>query len=630
MTARTRYDRDIADLRGPAARGSVNAMLDLAALLRERFLHTGTAADLVDAHGILAGAADRLPREHPARAVVLNNLAPILRDRYQLTGDPGFLRGALSCSPPPGPGDPYQYALNRSETLRLIAERDRDPAALAEAEALQRTALTRIPDGTDVRESLGELLRLRYHLTGDPAALTEAGELLRRCVQDTPTDHPRYADRLAALGNTLQLTALHTGDEPTRETAIRYLRHALELTPEPMQGRAFRMTDLGTALCDRGRHTDDLTALRDGVALLRAALDETPPDDGSWGNRAQNFMNVALTLVERTGETAVLDEAITFGDRARTTGAWATTVDLLLAGLLRRRFVLTGRLGDLTEALTVLDRAAGRVPYGDTDHVALLGNQGQLRLARYEAAGDQGDLRQAVVALGSAVRASRPGEPMRADCLNAYADALTLQARATGDPAVLRSAARAYREAAGTPGLRPMTRVLAARAWGRAAADTGQWAGAHEGYTLAVRLLPLAVSRRLTRGDQEYGLGRLDGLGADAAACALQAGHPEAALQALEMTRGVLLSHATQGHDDLARAGRRDRRAARPAPLRRPAHRPRHRRPSRPGPAVTRMPGRRAGPARLGRAARPTRPGRPVRVRCRRPDRPDQRHRAPQ
>jgi hypothetical protein len=176
-----------------------------------------------------------------------------------------------------------------------------------------------------------------------------------------------------------------------------------------------------------------------------------------------------------------------------------------------------------------------------------------LWLARYQAAGDPEDLRQAVSALGAAVRASPPGLPLRATCLQGYADALWTKFAGTRDPGVRRAASSAYREAAHVTGSRPMARAEAARAWGMTEADAGSWRTAHEAYALAVRVLPLAVSRRLSRGDQEFGLGRLDGLAADAAACALHDGDPQSALQLLELARGVLLSQATQGRDDLSR-----------------------------------------------------------------------------
>lgn len=557
MTEGTPYDGDVAALRRTAGLGRLDAIVDLAVVLRERFHHAGDEGDLVEAHGQLVNAADQLPRDHPALAVVLNALAPVLRDRYQLTGDPGFLRGALSCSPPPGPADPPQIAMNRSETLRLIAERDHDLAPLLEAETLQRAVLARTAPGdpmaADVRESLGELLRLRYAVTRDLTALDEGAELLRLSLSRTPADHARHADRVAALGNVLQLIALHTGDEEVREAAIRQLRRALELTPVGVPNRPYRMTDLATALTDRGRHTDDLAALREGTALVHAALEATPPEHSTWGNRAQSFLDATLSLAERTGETAVLDEAIATGDRARSRGARPITVDLLLAALRRRRFLCTGRIADLHAASAALDTAAERAPYGDPDHFAVLSNQGQIQLSLYEATDAPDHLTRAVSALGAAVRATAPDDPQRADCLVAYGDALGLRFDASGDPAVLRAAAAAYREAASTPGLRPMTRVLAARAWGHAEADARCWAEACEGFSTAVRLLPLAVSRRLDRGDQEHGLARLDGLAADAAACALRAGRPEEALQLLELARGVLLSQATQGRDDLTR-----------------------------------------------------------------------------
>ena len=105
-------------------------------------------------------------------------------------------------------------------------------------------------------------------------------------------------------------------------------------------------------------------------------------------------------------------------------------------------------------------------------------------------------------------------------------------------------AIRVLREAAAVETAPTYVRAQAAQRWGQAAADGEDWPSAAEGFSAAVRLLARVAPRSLARSDQEHWLGVFTGLGAQAAACCLRAGHADQAVELWEQGRGVLLSQA--------------------------------------------------------------------------------------
>ena len=135
--------------------------------------------------------------------------------------------------------------------------------------------------------------------------------------------------------------------------------------------------------------------------------------------------------------------------------------------------------------------------------------------------------------------------------------------QAEGDTA---GAIAVFSRAARSPSAQAAMRIMAARAAAVLLAEPapGQAADLLE---LAVRLLPLAAPRLLTRTDQQHELSGFTFLASDAAALALAAGGPDLAARAvglLELGRAVLHGQALDTRTDLT-----ELRAAYPAPARR-------------------------------------------------------------
>jgi hypothetical protein len=101
----------------------------------------------------------------------------------------------------------------------------------------------------------------------------------------------------------------------------------------------------------------------------------------------------------------------------------------------------------------------------------------------------------------------------------------------------------------------PRVRAISGRGWGLAAAAGKRWEEAVAGFAAAVDLLGRVAPRSLARGDQEHVLEELGGLGSDAAACCLQAGLADRAVELFEQGRGVLLGQTLDTRTDLTVLG---------------------------------------------------------------------------
>ncbi|MGP4020923.1 CHAT domain-containing protein [Saccharopolyspora sp. 5N708] len=298
---------------------------------------------------------------------------------------------------------------------------------------------------------------------------------------------------------------------------------------------------------------------------------------------------------EQAGDRAALEEAITLGsaavddlpaghvDRAQAQASLAASL------LLRYRHL--GEPGDLTRAIDLCESAVAATPHRHPDRGVRLCALSSALLARFELGGrDPAALRGAVTSAEAAVAATPSSHRARAQVLGALATALrhahlldatsttlsravracqdAVEATPVGDAqhatrltdlALLLAeqadpgaALHTARQAAAIDAAAPHTRLRAAHALGSLAARSGDWPTAAEALRNAVDLLPLVAPRNLTRADLENRLGDLGDLAGDAAAAALHAGDPKAALESLEHGRATLLSYALDARQELA------------------------------------------------------------------------------
>ncbi|WP_265869181.1 CHAT domain-containing protein [Streptomyces sp. SKN60] len=553
---------------------------------------TADGTDLARATSALRDALEILPPGSPDRPGYRNNLATALHSTYLHSGDTAALREALDQwrtalreSPPGSEVRPLVLA-NLSQGLRSRHDHDTDEAHRAEMLEVHRTALAESRAGHPKHPArlagLAVALRLAAEDNGDPGLLRESAELLREALPLCDAGAPERAMGMNSLGNTLHRLAQSTGDATVLDEAIAVLRSALAQQRPGTGPYADTLANLAVTLRERGLQTDDLDSLREATRLARTALDAAPASPAAQAARLANLGVVLQSWHGATGDPAAADEAVDTARRALALAprTGAVRADRLnhLANALRGRFggpadgtapetVAPGiadpdvtnperahrDVADLDEAAALLEEAAGHIPYGDPALALVLSNLGSTRLTKHHHSPREGLLAQAVSDLGRAVWSAPEGDPAHGTYLHTYGDALRALHHQDGDPAVLRAAEDAYRQAAGTRTLPAYERVLAAWDWGAAAAAGLRWSEALRGHEAALELLPFAASGRLARSDQERGLSRVRGLAAEAAACAVNAGRPEHAVSLLEQGRGVLLSRAMDTRDGIGR-----------------------------------------------------------------------------
>jgi hypothetical protein len=121
--------------------------------------------------------------------------------------------------------------------------------------------------------------------------------------------------------------------------------------------------------------------------------------------------------------------------------------------------------------------------------------------------------------------------------------AAEIQLTTGGDPAPSYELLRA----ASHDGALPVRgRVAAASRWGELAADRGEWNEATAGFSAALELLPQLAWTGLAHDEQYAQVAQRTGLAADAAACALAAGHVKQAVELLEDGRLVMWTHLSR------------------------------------------------------------------------------------
>ncbi|MFD9605187.1 hypothetical protein [Streptomyces sp. NPDC059970] len=175
-----------------------------------------------------------------------------------------------------------------------------------------------------------------------------------------------------------------------------------------------------------------------------------------------------------------------------------------------------------------------------------------------EAGGDVADVDDAIRVGREAAAATADHGSDRAGCLINLGVALRMRFEHAGRQADLDEAVSVYARAWESGSAAPSVRMRAARAAAQllALSEAGR-ARAADLLEAAVRLLPEAAPRQLACGDQQYALGGFAGLAGDAAALVLaapgrkQQERADQALRLLEAGRAVLLGQVLDTRSDV-------------------------------------------------------------------------------
>ena len=514
--------RRAADLTPPGDPDLAGILSNLGVSLLRRFERAGDAGDLDAAVEACRRAADLIPPGDPDLAGILSNLGVSLLRRFERAGDAGDLdaaidavRRAADLTPPGHPGLAMLLS-NLGGSLRARFERAGDAADLdAAIDAVRRAADLTPPGHRDLAmylSNLGVSLRTRFERAGDAADLDAAIDAGRRAVDLIPPGHPDLAAYLSNLGDALRVRFERAGDAGDLDAAINVVRRAVDLIPPGHQSRAGILSNLGLALRARFERAGDAGDLDAAIDAGRRAAALTPPGHAgaaprlcrTWGSPcAPGSSGLG------TPETSTARSSSAGGPRASPRPAapaapgscrtWKAPWSPGSSG--------PGTRATSTPRSTPAGEAADLTPPGHPGLAGHLSNLGLALRARFERAGDVGDLDAAI------------------GC---------------------------WRQASDVPAGTPSVRLAAARAWGEAAAAAGRTREAAEGYAAAVGLLPTTAWHGLDRATREEHLAQWAGLAADAAACAILDTRPGLAVELLEQGRSVLWTQSLNLRSDLS------------------------------------------------------------------------------
>jgi len=449
------------------------------------------------------------PRAHgPDRAVALSGLAAALLAQYQHTGDHEQLTGAVQAGREaaeiPGPEHGRIASLgNLAYLLRRSFEETGDLEALAGATQAAREAAAAVPSGSEqypvVLNDLAGILSVLGERTGQTVVLAEAVSAARAAVAATPAGTTIRAECLSTLGSALHALSARTGDIATLEEAAAAFREAARATPAGGTDRPVVLNSLSAALRELFDRTGDQAALDQAVSAARIAADTIPDAQPGRATCLTSLGAALVRLSQETGDLAALDEALAAhraaADSSPPQGPTRPMYLSNLGNALVLRYEQTGDLAALDEALAAMRAAAETAPSASAEHASLLLGLGTCRAMRSLQAGSSDDM---TAALDS------------------------------------------WRASAETPAAPLSVRLQAASRWAEQAFTAGRISDALDGYRAVVELLSLqAWEGRAARGESGGELRRAADLAADAAACAVAAGHPERAVEFVEHVRSL-------------------------------------------------------------------------------------------
>ncbi|MFF0429046.1 CHAT domain-containing protein [Streptomyces sp. NPDC004520] len=380
--------------------------------LRNRFLRSGSAADLDEAIVVARQALGTTPPGHESLSLHSANLSEALRMRFKrrrsatdlteaiLVAEQGIERGSED-DPERG-----QVLVHLAGALHERYSVDRNPADLARATSVAwESARAMPPEHEDRAVALDQLCRVlqdSFSSTGHTGDLADAAKAAREAaaaISGAQHSHPVLVNAVQVL----RACAEHLGDPAAAEEAVRHSREALRLTPEAGDGRAEALVLLAAALETQHRLREDRPPtesdashgqcpdLNEAIELRREALRVAAPDSP---DRALHHAHLAIALGRRRAE-----------HRAESRG-----MKLVVA--------------DLNGAIEHGEAAAELLDEDHADRPAVLANLGAALRRRFGITDDPADMDRAVFHGRTALRAMSEDHPELLECRQLLSDLL--------------------------------------------------------------------------------------------------------------------------------------------------------------------------------------------------------------
>jgi hypothetical protein len=534
----------------PARAGVLNNLGSAAQLA---YMHSGHLEDLEDAVWYYRAATTTAREDDPDLVLYLCNLTLALTDHASKTHDATraeeAVHSARNAIEHTSRRDPRRgtVLVRLGFALKLHARLADEPASDDESIDVFKEAVRNGNRGgaepSELLISLGSALLRRYERTSVAEDLDEGISHLSTGVGQMTDGDPRRS-ALCHLANALRLRFRQDGDLNDLHAALNELLGVLGvLAPgHPLIGRA-----LWSLACTTVEHTDSTgepSQLRRVLRSVSPAVQAMADGDKERAMALAGYGALMRRHFLHGAETNALDTAVAAGQAAADCAAVVERRCAALNSLattLITRFEHTGEVADLDRAAEVAEQAAHITPDGTTPQHAAWAQLGIIGSHRFRHTGQVAELETATWMFDRALRSMPEDAPERAAVSTHLGRTLqTLHAR-TGRKKLYRWARRVLTEAAAQTTAPADQRLRAASLCGRLAAQAHRWSEALDSFSIAIEMLPLVTrGKRVIASpttQQRWAL-----ITADAAACALESGQPERAVELLEHGRGAILA----------------------------------------------------------------------------------------
>ncbi|RMJ20261.1 hypothetical protein BHE90_001962 [Fusarium euwallaceae] len=470
----------------PGTEVRIAALGNLNQMLQNRYDHTRDVQDINRAITVGEEAVGMIPKGWRYTAMILHKLAISLGKLYERTHDLDVAKRAI------------ETAESAVDTAK--SQNNKQGAAV-------------------VSNTLARILGRRSEQTGNAQDLDRAVDILTETVPQIPQHTRDYVAGLSYLATLLGIRFEQQGDVEDLNASIPYTKRVLKLMSDDDGDRPAQLYNLATRLAERGQYTGELSDLNDAIDHGQQALSlapQTHPERTNWLRGLAQFLGMRFRMGEKN-------------------------------------------LQDIQQAIDLSRQAAETVDRNDTQMRAALANAlSNLLKEKYEYDDEAAGLNEAIEVLGQVLQGGLSEDrPERGALELGLGDVLRARYGRTGDATDLEKSREAFQRAWASLNSPLTIRIYAAIKAGEIAANWAEkhfkndtpdpsvllryWTEASTDLDNAVSLLHALSPRHMQNVNKQQMLKRFAGLGAHAAAAALNAKKDTSyALQQLELGRGVI------------------------------------------------------------------------------------------
>ena len=187
------------------------------------------------------------------------------------------------------------------------------------------------------------------------------------------------------------------------------------------------LTTLADALYARSNHSYDITDLNEAISSLQNAIKCCTERDRQQSNTNSRICGLLAIRFDLMGDISDLQAALDALENGNINGTETSTgvpESVEFAEELYEQFRTSGNMADLNTAVTLYSEGIAELPQGSENYAAVLNNITSVLSTRFEQAGQQSDLDEAVSLHRQALELQLPSHPDQYDSLNNLSNAL--------------------------------------------------------------------------------------------------------------------------------------------------------------------------------------------------------------